>query len=149
MTPLRSRLWVSVQSRMEKNVSFVRLKVNRLSSLTRSRLGTSRRRPRPIACLHGVAVMGLLLLSWWIWSVHLARGRPGGRFHVGSWSRPTTRARLGVAWHGERERYTGDLDTSEYCIPTSRNLVRHRCKTVTDKIMLPDSVDPSLTLHVN
>jgi len=33
--------------------------------------------PRPIACLHRVA-MGTLLLSWRSWSVHLVRGRPGG-----------------------------------------------------------------------
>ena len=33
--------------------------------------------------------MGTLLLSRWSWSVHLARGRPGGRFHVGSGGRPT------------------------------------------------------------
>ena len=33
--------------------------------------------------------MGTLLLSRWSWSVHLVRGRLGGRFHVGSAGRPT------------------------------------------------------------
>jgi len=33
--------------------------------------------------------MGTLLLSQRSWSVHLVRGRPGGRFHVGSGGRPT------------------------------------------------------------
>jgi len=33
--------------------------------------------------------MGALLLSRRSWSVHLVRGRPGGRFHVGSGGRPT------------------------------------------------------------
>ena len=33
--------------------------------------------------------MGTLLLSRRSWSVHLVRGRPGGRFHVGSGGRPT------------------------------------------------------------
>jgi len=33
--------------------------------------------------------MGALLLSRWSWSVHLVRGRPAGRFHVGSGVRPT------------------------------------------------------------
>ena len=33
--------------------------------------------------------MGTLLVSRRGWSVHLVRGRPGGRFHVGSGGRPT------------------------------------------------------------
>jgi len=33
--------------------------------------------------------MGTLLLSRRSWSVHLVRGRPGGRFHEGSGGRPT------------------------------------------------------------
>jgi len=33
--------------------------------------------------------MGTLLLSRRSWSVHLVRGRPGGRFYVGSGGRPT------------------------------------------------------------
>ena len=33
--------------------------------------------------------MGTLLLSRWSWSVHLVRGRPRRRFHVGSGGRPT------------------------------------------------------------
>jgi len=33
--------------------------------------------------------MGTLLLSRQSWSVHLVRGRPGGRFHEGSGGRPT------------------------------------------------------------
>jgi len=44
---------------------------------------------------------------------------------------------------------------SKYGIPTSDNPVRHRCETsvrgnfsITDKIMPPDSEDPSLTFHV-
>ena len=44
---------------------------------------------------------------------------------------------------------------SEYGIATSGNPDRHRCETstqrdlrVTDKIVPPDSSDPSLTLHV-
>ena len=41
-----------------------------------------------MACLHRVA-MGTLLLPRRSWSVHLVRGRPGGRFHVGSGGRPT------------------------------------------------------------
>ena len=44
--------------------------------------------PRPIACLQRVA-MGTLLLSRRSWSVHLARGRPGGRFHGSVFFRPT------------------------------------------------------------
>jgi len=41
-----------------------------------------------MACLHRVA-MGTLLLSRRSWSVHLVRGRPGGRFHEESGGRPT------------------------------------------------------------
>ena len=41
-----------------------------------------------MACLHRVA-MGTSLLSQLSWSVHLERGRPGGRFLVGSVGRPT------------------------------------------------------------
>jgi len=33
--------------------------------------------------------VGTLLLSRWSWTVHLVRGRPGGRFHVGSGGLPT------------------------------------------------------------
>jgi len=39
--------------------------------------------------------MGTLLLSRQSWSVHLARGRPGGRFHVWSGGRPTDSS----TWH--------------------------------------------------
>jgi len=41
-----------------------------------------------MACLHRVA-MATLLLSRRSWSVHLVRGRPGGRFRKGSGGRPT------------------------------------------------------------
>jgi len=46
--------------------------------------------------------MGTLLLSRRSWSVHLVRGRPGGRFHVGS-GVDRLIARLGVAWPGVQE----------------------------------------------
>jgi len=44
--------------------------------------------PWPTACLQRVTI-GTLLLSQWSWPVHLARGRPGWRFHVGPGGRPT------------------------------------------------------------
>ena len=53
-----------------------------------------------------------MLLSRRSRSVHLARGRPGGRFHVGSGvDRPI--ARLGVAWPGVRECYRTILQFSK------------------------------------
>jgi len=52
--------------------------------------------------------MGTLLLSRQSWSVHLVRGRPGGRFHEGSGvDRPV--ARLGVAWPDVLECYLAVL----------------------------------------
>ena len=47
--------------------------------------------------------MGTLLLSWQSWSVHLVRGRPGGRFHV------VSRVDRSIAWPGVRERYLAIL----------------------------------------
>jgi len=53
-----------------------------------------------MACLHRVA-MGTLLLSRRSWSVHLVRGRPGGRFHVWSGGRPTDNSTWrSMAWCG-------------------------------------------------
>ena len=53
-------------------------------------------------------VVMCLLLSRRSWSVYLVRGRPGGRYHVGSGvDRPI--ARLGVAWPGELECYLAVL----------------------------------------
>jgi len=46
-----------------------------------------------MACLHRVAMGTLSRRSW---SVHLVRGRPGGRFHKGSGCRPTNSSGSGV-----------------------------------------------------
>ena len=45
--------------------------------------------------------MGTLLVSQRSWSVHLARGRPGGRSHAGSGGRPTDNSTWrSMAWCG-------------------------------------------------
>ena len=44
--------------------------------------------PRPISRLHRSAG-GVSLLSFRIWSIHLQRGRPGRRFHLGSGFQPS------------------------------------------------------------
>ena len=70
--------------------------------------------------------MGTLLLSRRSWSVHLVRGRPGGRFLVGSGvDRPIARLGVGlclVCWSVIWQ----SCHMSEYGIATSGNPVRHR-----------------------
>jgi len=66
--------------------------------------------------------MGTLLLSRRSWSVHLVRGRPGGRFHVGSGGRPTDSSTWrSMAWCAGM--LYGNL--AEYGIATSGNSARH------------------------
>jgi len=50
--------------------------------------------PRLIALLQR-SVGGVLSLSLWIWSIHLERGPPGGRFHSRLGSLPSVR----LTWH--------------------------------------------------
>ena len=99
--------------------------------------------------------MGTLLLTRRSWPVHLVRGRPGGRFGEGSGGRPTDCS----TWHSMdwcAGVLTGSLAS---CLKTAlrplvirsdtcARSVRKETSRVMDKIMPPDSKDPSLTLHV-
>ena len=65
--------------------------------------------------------------------IHLARGRPGGRFHEGSGVDQQI-ARLGIAWPGVAECagvLSGSLATCPNMAlrPVIINPVGHRCKT--------------------
>ena len=53
--------------------------------------------------------MGTLLLSRRSWSVHLVRGRPGGRFHVGSVGRPTDSSTWRSMACGRHRRHISSL----------------------------------------
>jgi len=86
--------WISLMSaNCHPTQSLTKFDGQPSSSLTCSRLG-------PVACLHRVA-MGTLL-SRRSWSVHLVRGRPGGRFHKGSGGRPTDSS----TWHSMASHIT-------------------------------------------
>ena len=95
--------------------------------------------------------METLLLSRQSWSVHLVRGRAGGRFHVGSGDRPTDSSTWrSMAWCAGM--LSGNLATCPNMAlrpliirsDTGAKPVRRDFR-VTDKIMPPDSKDPSLT----
>ena len=100
--------------------------------------------------------MGTLLLSRRSWSVHLVRGQPGGRFHVGSGGRPTDSSTWrSMAWCAGM--LSGNLATNPNTAlrplvvirsNTGARPGRKEASELRKKIMPPDSKDPLLTLHV-
>ena len=74
--------------------------------------------------------MGTLLLSRRSWSVHLVRGRPGGRFHVGSGGRPTESSTCNENGCSSKKK-TGSSRDSSY-LSGELELVHQQCLSTED-----------------
>jgi len=76
--------------------------------------------------------MGTLLLSRRSWSVHLVRGRPGGRLHEGFWGLPTDsstwRSMVLCAGVLSDSLTLATCPNSEYDIATSIERDDHLCQ---------------------